>query len=317
MLLSCQRISQESRRNCDCIYWPSQSFACWRNLYIHAFWNIITVIYFRCKHDEINLFFVLFFWGGGGESNQYREKPREEQTITISDLTEFQHLHSHMYLFIKRNIHWIRPHRIMIKNKSFPTDRNKCLKRDFENSFARITRAAKTDTRNLKENNCRVYYPMEFFPPVNRSKCYFVDFAKSTRLKFIFRFRTMARRGGRYSYESARYSLLGFSVWYNGVLRNKTEKTKETAGTRVGSPGLDRPRAGVTAKHTPAIRATVDGLQHADKCTPRRCNGQLGQFSHTDENCLLFSRQFSSAIALSSTICRFMHCSWDTHNTLG
>lgn len=29
-------------------------------------------------------------------------------------------------------------------------------------------------------------------------------------------------------------SLLGFSVRYNGVIRNKTEKTKETAGTRVG-----------------------------------------------------------------------------------
>lgn len=29
-------------------------------------------------------------------------------------------------------------------------------------------------------------------------------------------------------------SLLGFSVRYNGVIRNKTEKTKETAGTRAG-----------------------------------------------------------------------------------
>lgn len=43
-------------------------------------------------------------------------------------------------------------------------------------------------------------------------------------------------------------SLLGFSVRYNGVIRNKTEKTKETTGTRVGFP--ERPRAaGVTATH--------------------------------------------------------------------
>lgn len=62
---------------------------------------------------------------------------------------------------------------------------------------------------------------------------------------------------------------------YNGVIRNKTEKTKGTAGTRVGFWLSNRPRAGVTAKHTRP--RTV----HADKCTPRRRNGQLAILMRT------------------------------------
>jgi len=88
------------------------------------------------------------------------------------------------------------------------------------------------------------------------------------RIEFIFHF----SYGCPISTSSRGYrSLLGISVRYNGVIRNKTEKTKETAGTRVGFwLGLAtcwcyRKAYANIRDHGPYTRTSV----------PRRYNGQL------------------------------------------
>jgi len=58
----------------------------------------------------------------------------------------------------------------------------------------------------------------------------FCSFTKM-RNEFIFHFLSILVP---YKSSQGYGSLLEFSVRYNGVIRNKTEKTKETAGTRVG-----------------------------------------------------------------------------------
>lgn len=80
-----KRTSQVFTKNCDLQVVLSisgkivhtESFACRHKICTHTFFETI-VIYPRRKHDEINLFFVLFF------RTTNIVKSREEQTITIS-----------------------------------------------------------------------------------------------------------------------------------------------------------------------------------------------------------------------------------------